>query len=359
VVSTTQTFKPRQLKSVSFDGGRYFRYEALPVDHAAETQVDRLTRGYRANIRTDSILAEVLVDGTATLFRVGTHGSTHFLIKSPDQPVLDLAERSYIRQNNKGSWVVANGNNYQGQLQLYFRSCPAAARSAQRAPFTVEGLAVVVQAYNETCSSVRTIGLDRTPVAKPRRQVAFQGGIMAGLRYNKIPDRLSNECLDCVLRPNAGLYAEVLLPGRRTAFYGELSLGGFSNQGKYVAETIYDRQSNPTYIYGRYKYRALMGVARLGIRYFFPMPHEQQFLIGLSYEQNALWNIKATHSIGPTPTIYEDDFTKPITLLIPIVELGWRVQRMTLTADAHYIIGRAVVRGSVAFRLSRNKDEPR
>ena len=227
--SPSELFKPRQLRAVRFTAGRYFRYEGLPIDHAAETQLQMLSRGYRINIRTDSILAEVLVEGAATLFRVGTHGATHFLVRSSGQPVLDLAERNYLRQNDKGSWNVTDGNNYQGQLQLFFRDCPAAAQTAQRAPFTTAGLALVVQTYNETCSSARTVGFDRTPVAAPRRQVAFQGGIMAGARYNGIPNESGNNCFDCVVRPNAGLYAEVLLPGRRAGFYGELSvseLGG-------------------------------------------------------------------------------------------------------------------------------------
>lgn len=356
--SAAQLFRPRQLQTVSFTGGRYFRYETLPVDHAAETQLQMLSRGYRVNIQTDSILAEVLVDGSATLFRVGTHGSTHFLIRSPGQPVLDLAERSYLRQSGNSGWLVTDGNNYCGQLQLFFRDCPSAARAAQQAPFTAAGLAAVVQAYNQTCSTARSVGLDRIPVAVPRRQVAFQGGVLAGVRYNGIPAEPSNNCLDCVIRPNAGLYAEVLLPGRRTAFYGELSVGTIGNKGRYVTETTFDSQSNPINTYSCYEYRALIGAARLGIRYFFPLPKEQQLLIGFNYEQSTFWNVRKTLSL-PIGRSTGPDFLVPRVILLPIVELGWRAKRLTVTTDAYYFAGIAVVRGSVAYRLSRNKDTAR
>ena len=75
--STSQLFQPRQLRAVSFSGGRYFRYEALSIDHAAETRLDVLPRENHPDIRTDSLLAEVLLAGPATVLRVVLPSSTH------------------------------------------------------------------------------------------------------------------------------------------------------------------------------------------------------------------------------------------------------------------------------------------
>ena len=101
-----------------------------------------------------------------------------------------------------------------------------------------------------------------------------------------------------------------------------------------MAETRFDSQSNPIYTYADYEYRALMGTARIGIRYFFPMPHEQQFLIGFGYEQNTLWDIEKTYSLVPHIMFAEADFIMPRTVLLPNVKLGWRAHRLTLTTDA-------------------------
>ena len=35
-----EVFKPRQLRSFSLASGQYFRYEALPIDHAAENRFE-------------------------------------------------------------------------------------------------------------------------------------------------------------------------------------------------------------------------------------------------------------------------------------------------------------------------------
>lgn len=43
--SAPQQFQPRQLRAVSFSSGRYFRFEVLPIDHAAETRPSYLPAG--------------------------------------------------------------------------------------------------------------------------------------------------------------------------------------------------------------------------------------------------------------------------------------------------------------------------
>ena len=60
-ISPVQAFQPRQLKAVSFAKGRYFFFEVLSIDHAAENRLDLLRRGYSPDIQRDSLLAEVLI----------------------------------------------------------------------------------------------------------------------------------------------------------------------------------------------------------------------------------------------------------------------------------------------------------
>ncbi|WP_073110108.1 hypothetical protein [Hymenobacter daecheongensis] len=84
--SPSQLFQPRQLRALSFTGGRSFRYVIVPIDHAAETRLDRLPRGNYFEVRTDSLLAEVLLEGPAELLRVTRPGATHYLLRRPSQP---------------------------------------------------------------------------------------------------------------------------------------------------------------------------------------------------------------------------------------------------------------------------------
>jgi len=283
--SPSQLFQPRQLRAVSFTNGRYFRYEALPIDHAAETRLQSLPRGYHPFVYLDSLLAEVLVEGPATLFRVAQPGATHYLLRRPGRSELDLSQRRYLRQTASGALAIADGNNYHDQLSLFFADCPAARTMVPATPFTAEGLAAVVQAYHATCSAVQRPGRSWLVQAAPRRRLAFRGGLLAGLRYNRTESnasRLAGPCVDCQGHPFAGLYAELLQPSRTAAIYGELSLSAFRGQGFQHFGT----DASGAAVYNVFNYRGQLATARLGARFFFPLAREQQGLVSFGYELN-------------------------------------------------------------------------
>ena len=79
--SPSLLFQPRQLRAVRLASGRYFRYEALPIDQVADTRLSNLPRGNFTNVQVDSILAEVLVEGPLMLWQVATLGARHFLLR--------------------------------------------------------------------------------------------------------------------------------------------------------------------------------------------------------------------------------------------------------------------------------------
>ena len=367
----SQVFQPRQLRAVCLTGGRYFRYETLPIDHAAETRANHLPSTLAAFVHLDSLLAEVLVEGPATLLRAALPGSRHYFILTPGRPVLALCERNYLRHTNKGTLEIANGNNYHSQLSLYFHDCPAATRVAQGVPFTAEALGAVVQAYNESCSPARRPGRNWLANAQPRRRVALQGGVLAGVRYNNFnrpPTYSEGGCADCRPRPFAGLYADLFLPGRAAAIYGELGLSSFRFQN---AQLVRSGQPNSpsSDVYSYYAYRAALATARIGMRYFFALPHEQQLIFGFSYELNWVLNPTYGTTAGPPAVPYEQDlkaFFSPT--LLPGLSLGWRRQRLTLSLDGQMYITNSnffvwslfssdfSARLGAAYRLSQNSD---
>lgn len=329
--SPSELFKPRQLRAMSFTNGRYFRYEGLPIDHAAETRMTFINRGLRTNVRIDSVLAEVLVEGPLSLLRVVSPGAIHFLLLAPGRPVLDLSDRKYLREVN-GGWELADGNNYRGQLGYYFDKCPAAFSATQTAAFTPEGLASVVQAYNALCSAEQQLGRTWTApaAASARRPMAVQGGVLAGLRYNRteaVTYNLNGVCSDCRVRPYGGVYAELFQPGRKLAIYGDFTLSTFRGQG-----SQFFFSAAPSGTSNFYDYQAWLGTARLGARYFIPLRHDQQLIIGLGYELNRVISPRITALSGPASLVgYEVGYASPT--YFPNLGLGWRTGRLTASLD--------------------------
>lgn len=330
--SPAEDFKPRQLRSFGLTGGQYFRYLALPIDHAAENRFEYIHRGNAPDIRIDSLLAEVLVEGYVSLLRVGRPSGAHFLVMGPDQPVLDLSAQQYLRQTPSGGWQPTDGNNYRGLLGLYFAKCPTAFTVIQSAPFTPEGLAAVVQTYNQTCSPVLRPGRSWLQQTVARRRVVLQGGVLGGVRYSRMeritaPVSLATgDCVDCQPHPYAGFYAELLQPNRTSALYGELSLSAFTGAG-----TIESYQQVAP-IFTDYRFRALLGTARFGLRHFFRLPRERQLVLGLGYELNQVLRPALISVSGPpVASGYEVGYAHPT--FFPNVALGWRAHRFTMSID--------------------------
>ena len=358
VNAPTQVFLPRQLRAVRLTGGRYFRYEILPIDHAAETRIAVLPTGNVTDVRTDSVLAEVLVEGAATLLRVVLPGAAHYLVHRTGQPALDLSERRYLSSGSTGgARTVANGNNYRGQLGVYFGDCLAAQSLAQKAAFTPQGLTEVVKAYNGTCGPARQAGSIYVEQATPRRRMALLGGVLGGVRYNYLKSYYGQEtCIDCQLHPFGGLYADLLMPGRVVAIYGELSSTPIRSQGLQLA----------SFTYNSFTYRAWLHTARVGLRFFFSLPREQQWLLGLGYELSTLTNRNGVPAGTPPAIVLDELSTYQNPTALPWLALGWRSRRVTISLDGQYYFApkeESILIGSnyslrlgMSYRLGRNPD---
>jgi hypothetical protein len=350
------TYRAQQLRAVSFPQGRYFRREVLPFP-----TLDAATSGAgtASGSQPDSLLAEVLVDGPATLMRVVKAGTAHFYVRRTGQPVVEMSARRVQRKNAQGQLVLVDGNDYRNQLSLYFIDCPTASQAVAKAKFTADGLTSVVQAYNQDCSPSRQAGRNLLLQAAPRRRTSLQGGVLLGARYNYI--QTDKACLDCQLHPWAGFYADLFQPSRRTALYGELSLTSFDMQGLGYVRNSYTQ----TLIV----YKGLIGTARLGFRFFLPLAHENQLVLGLGYELNKVLDYTLTSDGSPVNTQGETpEFVSPT--LLPNLSIGWRRQRLTLMLDGQayngtsgtrslLFGGSSALRASAAYRLGRHPDAAR
>lgn len=372
--SPSELLKPRQLRAVSFTGGRYFRYEVLLLDHAAETRLQDVQRGNFVDMQPDSVLAEVLLTGPVELLRVALPGAVHFEVRRPGQPPLRLSERNYLSENEHGGWAVRDGNNYREQLAVYFIDCRAAEQAARAAAYTSAGLGAVAQAYARSCAPTGPPLRNWLAPAASRRRIAFQGGVLAGVRLNRTQSPAyiaGDEYVDGQPHPFGGFYAELLQPSRTAAFYGELTLSPMRGVGAYSA----GQDAAGHDVYQSFNYRALLGTARLGVRFLLPLRHDQQFVLGLGFEHNSVIG-QTLPALPPTANPYdtyvypshgEEAYASPT--ILPNLTLGWRHQRFTATLDGQLYRSRDfngfssiffgssyALRLGLSYRLGRHPD---
>ena len=111
--------------------------------------------------------------------------------------------------------------------------------------------------------------------------------------------------------------------------------------------------------------------ARFGMRFFFPLPHERQVLLSLTYELSQALRPVITSSTGDPVLLPADQLGFGLPTLLPSLGLGWRARRCTLHLDGQLYTNRNgeglftrlvgtnfVARASIAYRLGRNPDNP-
>lgn len=374
--SPSELLRPRQLRAVSFTNGRCFRYEVLLLDRTAETRLPDLQRGNFVDMQPDSVLAEVLLTGPVELLRVAQPGAVHFEVRRPGQPPLRLSERKFLGENEQGSWTVRDGNNYRSLLEMYFIGCPAAEQVARTAAYSAAGLGAIAQAYAASCAPAGPPLRSWLAQAEPRRHVAFQGGVLAGgrINYTQSPAYVMGDgYVDYQPHPFGGFYSELLMPNRTATLYGELTLSPMRGTGAYSLG--YDAAGYE--VYQSFNYRALLGTARIGVRYLLPLPHDQQFVLGLGLEHNSVIGLALppppstanSYNTYLSPANSAEAYAAPTVL--PNLTLGWRQQRFTATLDGQLYRSRSfdgfsgllfgsnfALRLGLSYRLGRNPDSP-
>lgn len=78
------------------------RHELLPVDRYAETRYSFLNYGDVRRQKPDSVLADVLVLGPASLQGASLEGTEHYWVQRHGQPHLELSGRRYLGLVNGG-----------------------------------------------------------------------------------------------------------------------------------------------------------------------------------------------------------------------------------------------------------------
>lgn len=297
-----RAYSAQQVRALYLASGRLMRHELLPLDRSAETAVSRLRRGLYFNQRPDSVLADVLVDGPAPLLRVVLSNVTHYFVRKPGQPYLELAERRYLREQN-GGWVATDGNDYANKLRYYFADCPVVSAAADQTAFTAPALAQLVQLYNRQCSREQQPGREIAASPRYRPKTIVNVGLLAGGRYNSLRLRreafavggslpLEGQEMDGRVHAQGGLYMDVITPGRRVAMHLAVLA---SRYGGGVEVPL----SGPSASAGRYTWGGLMTSGQLGLRALRPLGAEAQVLVGAGVELNVFTPAASSIDYGP------------------------------------------------------------
>ncbi|MBF9141118.1 hypothetical protein [Hymenobacter properus] len=321
-----ESYSSESLASLYVSSGRLWRRETLPLDRAAQTKVDLLSYDVVRRQTPESVLAEVLVLGPASLRGLTLNGTRHFFVQRPGQPFLELAARNYL-VNKEGATRVADANDFKSQLLRYFGDCEALTRQLDNTPFTAAGLTGLVQAYNQHCSEARRAGQEiavRGPEVRPA--LALRVGALAGLRFNSV--RLDGQGqagavlhglnADARLHPQLGLYADVVNGRRRLALHSAVMASRFG-------------RSEPASFggtAGSYQWSGTVVGLQLGLRGFWPVGPRTQVLAGVGYELNTFWDGFSDYHYGPEQSGFIYQFWGTA---LPYLEAGLSHQRFAFT----------------------------
>ncbi|UYZ58824.1 hypothetical protein [Hymenobacter latericus] len=331
----------RQLRGVHLGSGRLLRREVLPIDYTVTSDLKRMPEQLRIEQRPDTVLADVLVTGAASLLLIEDGNVKHYFVKREQQPYLELAPRKY-RQNLGGVVKVVDANNYRGQLEVYFLDCPAVVAALPKTAFTETALANLVQRYNRECSAARQPGSSNV-VAKPRNRVKLQVGPAIGVRYNSQRLRLADSpgleqpTLDGLqtdgrLHAQYGVFFDVVFPGRHLALHTAVNRSGFGRTAR-----VSSPAGSANY-QGTLDWRGSFTSIELGLRYLRPLGSRLQLVAGTGlhvYPAHAFQRFEAnelhyttTPRLGAVSSSYGLDGFESTRL--PYLEVGLRHDRVTL-----------------------------
>ncbi|QIX61166.1 hypothetical protein HER32_08225 [Hymenobacter sp. BT18] len=260
----------RRLRGFGLLSGRQWRVLPLQYDAAAEGREANVMPGNAmTRLQTDTLVTEVLVLGPVTLLSAFEDTTPHYFVLKANAQPLELVSRVISRTAANGSQTLVTINNYREQLRLFLQpDCPAVASGWGSLAYTPAALTRLLSTYNQACLGapvVRPAKSARRPAVRLDGGVVLGGGPGTGSFANAQSTglvglvtgdfqqaTLEQAHLAAVKRrqltPAAGLYLDVLMPGRTLAVHGEAQLA-LGNSSSHTVNTGFASFPTKTYAF--------------------------------------------------------------------------------------------------------------
>ncbi|WP_303310155.1 hypothetical protein [Hymenobacter sp. BT730] len=361
-----QTLRTRSLLGFGLHNLRNWRTQYLTYDAAAESNPAYLqTDAPRTRFVKDTLVTEVLVEGPITLLAAFQGTTPHYFLLYQEQTPLELVDRRYQYTGPDGRRYLSRVNDYREQLRAFLPACPEVESRISKLPYDEKAIIRLVQQYNTTCLGqpmAATQHNDEKP--KGQNRVRLDWGVQTGAAYasttahSEKPDAepgtvysstqgydliavemqyLKNERLESSLRPLAGLYADILFPGRHFALHTE---GSYRTMQRYQKEFTSGQAGYPRKMY---RLSGNQITAQLGFRMLRPLQTGQLLAgAGITMAFTSLRENEAAYP-GATNLTYKginlprrNRLTYPYQQVGLYVEAGYRWKRFTSTISWRY-----------------------
>jgi len=221
---TITTHTPKTIRGFSVNNDLYISAE---VDaEASPYKTDQLTYVSEVILRKDIAFLQAMIQGSKSLYSyLDMKGNQHYYIKQwPDFEL--LVHKKYLKENptktindyTKPIVLIAENNNYKGQLILYFQDCPTIQSKIKATTYTQQSLLLLFKTYQK-CNQGDEKKSENPTYTYSGEKLSFQFGVsaaplLATIKLTSSPDINYISDVDYPVKPGfaGGLFMDVVFP---------------------------------------------------------------------------------------------------------------------------------------------------
>lgn len=214
-------------------------------------------------IRIDTTFLQTIIKGSQNLYYYINEFDKNQFYTKQDSVYEFLIYKKYLK-NQKNNTIIAENNNYIGQLTIYLQDCPTIQAKIKSTKYTIKDMKNLFSIYNE-CKGAKNNFQRKVPILHPEL------GVLAGLSISNIKfgsqisnfDYLTKSKYKSSLDFSAGLYLDLIIPRNRgkLSICNELLFASFKTSGRYNYYVSVNKYTN-TYTKLEYSYLKLNNLLR-------------------------------------------------------------------------------------------------
>lgn len=226
-----ETFRPLQILEFGVSDEIYVT--AIVHSENSPHITNELDYDSRLKLKTDTVFLQSLVRGPKSLYYLKNKFGNDNLYIGTNTGFVLLEYKKYLKKH-EGKRVVAQNNNYKGQLIYYLNGCPSLSAKINSLPYKPKSMTRIFKQYYG-CTPAEIAFIRQTPQPK------LEFGILAGASSTTIElhsagqEELTGADFGVSNDFLGGLYLNLVLPRNREkwSLYSELLYSGYSFQTSY------------------------------------------------------------------------------------------------------------------------------